>query len=56
MLFKWRQTEPGVILCAVRWYLRYSLALRDVEDLLSERGLETTTDNLALWASATIPS
>ncbi|MGA9240998.1 MAG: IS6 family transposase, partial [Silvibacterium sp.] len=24
-LFKWRQTEPGLILCAVRWYLRYSL-------------------------------
>src|SRR5664280_1330427 len=23
-IFKWRQTEPGLILCAVRWYLRYS--------------------------------
>lgn len=31
---KWRQTEPGLILCAVRWYLRYSLSFRDVEDLL----------------------
>jgi transposase-like protein len=27
-----------VILCAVRWYLRYSLSLRDVEELLTERG------------------
>jgi hypothetical protein len=33
-IFKWRQTEPGLILCAVRWYLRYSLSLRNVEDLL----------------------
>jgi IS6 family transposase len=38
-IFKWRQTEPKLILCAVRWYLRYSLSLRDVEELLAERGL-----------------
>src|ERR1035441_8714285 len=38
-IFKWRQTEPGLILCAVRWYLRYSLSLRDVEELLEERDL-----------------
>src|ERR1022692_2655272 len=45
-IFKWRQTEPGLILCAVRWYLRYSLSLRDVEELLEERGLNVdhTTD------------
>jgi transposase-like protein len=35
--FKWRQTAPEFILCAVRWYLRYSLSLRDVEELLTER-------------------
>ena len=35
-IFKWRQTEPDVILCAVRWYLRYSLSFRDVEELLNE--------------------
>jgi hypothetical protein len=38
-IFKWRQTEPGFLLCAIRWYLRYSLSLRDVEELLEERGL-----------------
>ena len=27
-IFKWRQTAPELILCAVRWYLRYSLSLR----------------------------
>lgn len=37
-IFKWRQFEPAIILCAVRWYLRYSLSLRDVEELLEERG------------------
>jgi hypothetical protein len=38
-IFKGRQTEPQLILCAVRWYLRYSLSLRDVEELLEERCL-----------------
>ena len=38
-IFKWRQTEPQLILCAVRRYLRYSLSLRDVEELLEERCL-----------------
>ena len=40
-IFKWRQSEPAIILCAVQWYLRYSLSYRDVEELLEERGLET---------------
>src|SRR5271167_3147060 len=33
---QWRQTAPELILCTVRWYLRYSLSLRDVEELLAE--------------------
>src|SRR6202162_14088 len=46
MIFKWRQTEP-IILCAVRWYLRYSLSLRDVEEPLEERCLEA--DHTTVW-------
>ena len=46
-IFKWRQTEPALILCAARWYLRYSLSLRDVEELREERGLEA--DHTTVW-------
>src|ERR1700704_3468180 len=46
-IFKWRQTAPELILCAVRWYLRYSLSLRDVEELFAERGLEA--DHTTIW-------
>ena len=46
-IFKWRQSEPALILCAVRWYLRYSLSYRDVEELLEERGLEA--DHTTVW-------
>ena len=30
---------PDVITVAVRWYLRYGLSYRDVEELLAERGI-----------------
>ena len=46
-IFKCRQTEPELILCAVRWYLRYSLSFRDVEELLGERGLKA--DHTTIW-------
>jgi hypothetical protein len=46
-IFQWRQTGPNFILCAVRWYLRYSLSLRDVEELLEERGLNV--DHTTVW-------
>jgi IS6 family transposase len=46
-VFKWRHFAPEVILCAVRWYLRYSLSYRDVQELLVERGLEV--DHTTVW-------
>src|SRR5712692_1153682 len=46
-LFKWRHFEPEIIVCAVRWYLRFSLSYRDVEELLMERGL--SADHTTIW-------
>src|SRR5215468_7026992 len=46
-LFKWRHFEPEIIVCAVRWYLRFSLSYRDVEELLIERGLPV--DHTTIW-------
>jgi transposase-like protein len=31
---------PEVIVLAVRWYLRFALSYRDIEELLAERGVE----------------
>ena len=31
---------PEVIVLAVRWYLRFGLSYRDIEELLAERGIE----------------
>jgi IS6 family transposase len=32
-----------VIVLAVRWYLRFALSYRDVEELLAERGIQVDT-------------
>jgi transposase-like protein len=38
-----------VIAVAVRWYLRYGLSSRDVEELLAERGIEVDHVTIYRW-------
>jgi IS6 family transposase len=38
-----------VIAVAVRWYLRYGLSYRDVEELLPERGIEVDHVTVYRW-------
>jgi transposase-like protein len=38
-----------VIVLAVRWYLRYGLSYRDVEELLAERGIEVDHVTVYRW-------
>jgi IS6 family transposase len=40
---------PDVIILAVRWYLRYGLSYRDVEELLAERGVEVDHVTVYRW-------
>jgi transposase, IS6 family len=37
--FKHHRFPLGVILCAVRWYLRYPLSYQGVVDLMAECGI-----------------
>ena len=46
---------PEVILLAVRWYLRYSLSYRDLEELLAERGIEVDHVTLFRWVQRFTP-
>jgi transposase-like protein len=41
-----------VIAVAVRWYLRYGLSYRDVEELLAERGIEVDHVTVCRWVGA----
>jgi transposase-like protein len=40
---------PDVIVLAVRWYLRFGLSYRDVEELLTERGIEVDHVTVYRW-------
>jgi putative transposase len=41
---------PAVVIsCAVRWYFRFSLSLRDVEELLLGRGVVVTYETIRCW-------
>ena len=46
-LFWKRKFEPHVIVTCVRWYLRFCLSLRDLEELMAERGL--AVDHTSIW-------
>ena len=41
--------SPAVIMLAVRWYLRFGLSYRDVEELLTERGVEVDHVTVYRW-------
>jgi transposase-like protein len=46
---------PDVIVLAVRWYLRFGLSYRDVEELLVERGVEVDHVSIYRWVQRFTP-
>ena len=48
-MFKGRQFDRSVILHCIRWYLAYSLSLRDLEEMMGERGVAVDHSTLNRW-------
>ena len=46
---------PEIIILAIRWYLRYGLSYRDVEELLAERGIEVDHVTIYRWVQRFTP-
>src|SRR3954454_1189589 len=46
-LFKGRQFDGEIIVLCVRWYLRYPLSLRQLEEIMAERNLQV--DHVTIW-------
>ena len=46
---------PDVIIVAIRWYLRYALSYRDVEELLAERGMIVDHVTVYRWVQRFTP-
>ena len=47
--FRYFKTSPEIIRLAVMMYVRYPLSLRNVEDLLHERGIEVSHETVRFW-------
>jgi transposase, IS6 family len=49
ILFRGRHFRSEVIVLCVRWYLRYPLSYRDLEEMMLERGLSVDHSTIARW-------
>src|SRR6202035_986696 len=53
--FTWRHFQPDIILLCVRWYLRYALSYRDLEEMMLERGLHVDHTTIYRWVQQYAP-
>lgn len=53
--FKRRHYQSEIILPCVRWYLRYSLSYRDLEEMMTERGLSVDHTTISRWVQQYAP-
>jgi putative transposase len=49
MMFKGRHFDRSVILLCVRWYLAYGLSLRNLEEMMAERGISVDHATIHRW-------
>ncbi|WP_288903025.1 IS6 family transposase [uncultured Sneathiella sp.] len=47
--FRYFKTSPAIIRLAVMMYVRYPLSLRQVKDLLNERGIDVSYETIRSW-------
>ena len=47
--FRYFNSSPDIIRLAVMMYVRYPLSLRQVEDLLHERGIDICHETVRFW-------
>ncbi|GHO62888.1 hypothetical protein KSC_017800 [Ktedonobacter sp. SOSP1-52] len=53
--FKWRHFQADIILLCVRWYIRYALSYRDLEEMMMERGLQVDHTTMYRWVQRYAP-
>ncbi len=53
--FKWCHFQADIILLCVRWYLRYALSYRDLEEMMLERGLHVDHTTIYRWVQQYAP-
>jgi transposase-like protein len=54
-LFKGRHFDRGIVILCVRWYLRFKLSLRDLVEMMAERGLAMAHTTIMRWVQRYAP-
>ncbi|HYX35600.1 MAG TPA: IS6 family transposase, partial [Oligoflexus sp.] len=47
--FKGRHFQKSIVLTSIRWYLSYKLSTRDLEEMMSERGVQVDHSTIHRW-------
>ena len=53
--FKWRHFQGEIILWAVRWYCKYGISYRELEEMLKERGVDVDHTTIYRWVQHYAP-
>jgi len=53
--FKWRHFQGDIILWLVRWYCRYGVSYRDLEQMMDERGVAVDHSTIYRWVQKYAP-
>ena len=48
-LFKGRHFDRKIVILGVRWYLRFKLSLRDLVEMVAERGIDLAHTTIMRW-------
>jgi transposase-like protein len=50
-IFRYRRYEDDIVVLCVRWYISYRLSLRDLVEMMAERGLDLYPSTIWRWVS-----
>ena len=53
--FKWRHFSGIIIIGCVRWYCKYGISYRDLEEMMQERGVEADHTTIYRWVQHYAP-
>ena len=54
--FHGRHFQGEIILWAVRWYCKYGISYRELQEMLAERGVNVDHTTIYRWVQETIPN
>ena len=53
--FKYKQFKGDIMLRAIRWYLKYGISYRELEEMLKERGVNVDHTTIYRWVIQYFP-